>query len=171
MVDGGGLTSLTSLIGDKPMRTSLALALVLAACFSALGQRSRVANGKNQAAEQKVLAVIHKLADAGIRRDVKTIARLYSDDYFHTNADGSIMTKAQVLASYRARPDVTAESNEHGQEKVQLDGDIAVVSSRVTYKGLFKDQPFSRLYRVTYVLKQRRGRWQVIASHASLMGQ
>ena len=153
------------------MRTSLALALVLAACFSALGQRSRVANGKNQAAEQKVLTVIHKLADAGIRRDVKTIARLYSDDYFHTNADGSIMTKAQVLASYRARPDVTAESNEHGQEKVQLDGDIAVVSSRVTYKGLFKDQPFSRLYRVTYVLKQRRGRWQVIASHASLMGQ
>jgi ketosteroid isomerase-like protein len=153
------------------MRALLTFALAFAASFSAFGQRAKQAMGKDHTAEQKVLAVIHKLADAGIRRDVKTIARLYSDDYFHTNADGSIMTKAQVLASYRARPDVTAESNEHGQEKVQLDGDIAVVSSRVTYKGLFKDQPFSRLYRVTYVLKQRRGRWQVIASHASLMGQ
>ena len=56
--------------------------------------------------------------DAGVRRDVSTLARLYADEYFHTNADGSLMTKAQVLDSYKAPPTATIESHRHDEDKV-----------------------------------------------------
>ena len=134
------------------------------------GQSTSKRTKTNKAAEREVLAVVEKLADAGMKRDVKTIDKYYSDDFIHTNADGSMMTKAQVLASYTSPSRVTIESNKHDEEKVLLYGETAVLTTRVAYRGRVGDQSFNRLYRVTYVLKKMKGRWQVIASHASLIG-
>jgi ketosteroid isomerase-like protein len=100
---------------------------------------------------------------------VAALDRLYADDYFHTNADGSVMTKEQVLASYRAPAQAAFESNEHAEDRVLLHGDAAVVSGTVTLKGRMNDQPFVRTWRVTYVLTRRGGRWQISASHASVV--
>ena len=119
--------------------------------------------------EQAVRAVLSALSDAGWKRDVAAIDRIYAADFFHTNADGSIMTKAQVLASYRAPAQAVFESNEHAEERVQVHGDAAVVSGTVTLKGRMNEQPFVRSWRVTYVLSRHDGRWRIIASHASLI--
>lgn len=142
------------------------LLVVLASCAA----HAQTARGTSvEAARRDVLAVIDRLAEAGIRRDVKAIERLYAEGYFHTNADGSVMTKAQVLESYRAPSDVRVETNRHDEDRVQVFGETAVVNSRVVYKGLAGGEPFSRLYRVTYVLRKRGGAWQLVASHASLL--
>ena len=149
-------------------RTSITLALIVAASLPALSQRA----GKTKAAgrdERAVRAVIAELADAGMRRDVAAIDRIYADGYFHTNADGSVMTKEQVLASYRAQASARFESNEHAEDRVELYGDAAVVGGTVTLKGRMNDQPFVRKWRVTYVLVRRGGRWQIVASHASVV--
>lgn len=120
--------------------------------------------------EREVLKTIDALAEAGMRRDLATIERLYSDDYFHTNADGSIMTKQDVLSFYRSASGGTIESNKHDEYRIQVHGAMAVVSVRVFIKGrTASGEAFARTYRVTYVLNKRRGLWQVTASHASLM--
>jgi ketosteroid isomerase-like protein len=146
----------------------IVMALVVAASPQAL---SRSAGGAKSAAkdERAVRAVIAELADAGMRRDVAAIDRIYAAGYFHTNADGSVMTKEQVLASYRAPAQAAFESNEHAEDRVELYGDAAVVGGTVTLKGRMNDQPFVRKWRVTYVLVRRAGRWQIVASHASVV--
>ena len=149
-------------------RTSITLALIVAASLPALSQRA----GETKAAgedERAVRAVIAELADAGMRRDVAAIDRIYAGGYFHTNADGSVMTKEQVLASYRAPAQAAFESNEHAEDRVELYGDAAVVGGTATLKGRMNDQPFVRKWRVTYVLVRRGGRWQIVASHASII--
>lgn len=120
--------------------------------------------------EREVLKTIAALAEAGIRRDLKTIERLYSADYFHTNADGSIMSRQDVLSVYSNAPRGTIESNRQDEYRVQVHGAMAVVSARVSIKGRTAGgEAFARTYRVTYVLNKLRGLWQVTASHASLM--
>ena len=149
-------------------RTSIILALIVAASLPVLSQRA----GKTKAVvedERAVRAVIAELADAGRRRDAAAIERLYAPDFFHTNADGSVMTREQVLASYRAPATARFESNEQAEDRVELYGDAAVVGGRVTLKGRTNDQPFVRKWRVTYVLVRRGGRWQIVASHASII--
>src|ERR1043165_837584 len=150
-------------------RSLIVIVLVLSVSPHAPGQ----GRGKTRSAvadERAVRAVIAALSDAGMRRDVAAIDRIYADEYFHTNADGSVMTKEQVLASYRAPARAAFDANEHTEDRVRLYGDAAVVSGTVTLKGRTNDQPFVRTWRVTYVLVRRSGRWQIVASHASILG-
>lgn len=151
------------------MRRSLTVVvLVLAAACPASGQQA----GRSKRAakdERAVRAVINALAEAGLGRHVAAINRIYADDYFHTNADGSVMTREQVLASYRAPAQAVLDSEEHAEDRVHVSGDVAVVSGTVTLKGREGDRPFVRTWRVTNVLSRRGGRWQIIVSHASFV--
>ncbi len=115
------------------------------------------------------LAFIDRLTDAGVRRDVAALQALYAPDYFHTNADGSVMTLAGVLESYAAPPPMTIVSSKHDEERVLTFSGAAVVSMRVTIGGLAGQTPWTRRYRVTYVLSKEGGRWLAKNSHASLL--
>ena len=108
------------------------------------------------------------LRDAGLRRDVEALERLYAPDYFHTNPDGSTMVREQVLDSYRTKPEMTIISVEADEWKAILRGPFAVASERVALNGRSADgHPFISRYRVTYVLERRN--WCFVNSHASLL--
>jgi ketosteroid isomerase-like protein len=151
------------------MRRHLSIIILLIATTLPASGRAASRDKPTEKDEQAVRAVISALSEAGQKRDVAAIDRIYAADFFHTNADGSIMTKEQVLASYKAPAQAVFESNKHTEERVQLHGDAAVVSGTVTLKGRMNEQPFVRSWRVTYVLSRLHGRWQIIASHASLI--
>jgi ketosteroid isomerase-like protein len=123
-------------------------------------------------AEQEVIAFLDTLTSAGLNRDVAMLDRLYSDGYFHTNPDGSIMTKPQVLASYKAPPGAaTIDSDQHDEDRVLIRGNVAVLNTRVILKGRFNGEPYTRTYRITYVFEKRKGNWQAATSHATLILQ
>jgi len=145
--------------------------LMIIACSTASAKghnRQTIARTKT---EKEVIASLDALAEAGLKRDVATLDRLYSDDYFHTNTDGSIMTKQQVLAFYKAPPTAITESNGHDEDKVWVRGNVAFVNTRVTIKGRAGDKPYERQYRVSYLFEKTKGEWRVVTSHASLMSQ
>lgn len=121
--------------------------------------------------QQEVVDVLDRLTSAGLKRDVAALDQLYADDYFHTNADGSRMSKQDVLKSYRDPPTALVESSAHDEDRVQVHGDLAIISSRIKIAGRIADQPFTRSYRVTYVFRKAEGRWLVATSHASLLAQ
>ena len=153
------------------MRKSLTIIILLAATVCpAPGQQ---AGGSKRTAkdEQEVKDVMKALAEAGQKRDVAVIDRILADDYFHTNSDGSVMTREQVIASYKAPAKAKLDSNEHAEERLRVHGDTAVVSGTVTHKGREGDRHFVRTWRVTNVLSRRHGRWQIITSHASFIMQ
>lgn len=118
----------------------------------------------------QILKVISQVRDAGISRDVAMIEKLHANDYFHTNADGSVMTKAEMVASYKIPSQTIIESSEHHEDTVLVHGDVAVVSGTVTLKGHDKES-FVRSWRITYVLRKNHGQWRIIVSHASLLSQ
>ncbi|PYJ75751.1 MAG: hypothetical protein DME69_14345 [Verrucomicrobia bacterium] len=51
--------------------------------------------------QAQVMRVLTLQAEAGIRRDVATLDELLDSKYFHTNPDGSVMTRAETLQSYK----------------------------------------------------------------------
>jgi pimeloyl-ACP methyl ester carboxylesterase/ketosteroid isomerase-like protein len=123
------------------------------------------------AERRKVMAAVKALRHAGLTRDVEALERLYAPDYFHTNPDGSLMTREQVLASYRAPPTLALHSVEAEEPKVVLRGDFAVVSERLALRGKTSEgHPFVSHYRVTYLLERWESAWRFLNSHASLLG-
>jgi len=122
------------------------------------------------AQQQEVLQALDRLADAGLRRDVVAMQSLYSDGYFHTNPDGSVMDRAAVFASYRAPTPFTFSQSRRSEERVELLKDCAVVNAIVTLDGVRDGDRFTSRYRITYVLVRNRNRWQIANSHATLLG-
>src|SRR5205814_9758157 len=59
-----------------------------------------------------ILQTLEELSKAGMQRDVGALRRIYATNYFHTNADGSVMERDQVLRSYEEPPKAKFESSE-----------------------------------------------------------
>jgi ketosteroid isomerase-like protein len=129
------------------------------------------ATSRSQGDTEAVRAALEELDQAGLHRDVARLESLYPEGYFHTNADGSSMDRAAVLASYRApAPGHRPETKVRDEEIVRFFGqDTAVVSSRVVLKGQDEGRLWERRFRVTWTFVRRQGRWRVVNSHASLL--
>ncbi len=95
---------------------------------------------------------------------------IVADDFSITFPNGTMQTKAQVLASLKPAAGGPATSSKFYTESVQarVYGDTVILTGRVVSewmrdgKSVGKEQ--SR-YTDTYV--KRNGRWQVVASHLS----
>ena len=143
---------------------ALLLSIALTSAVSGAAGESRNSN------EKQVLATIDALNQAGLHRDVERLKSLYSAQYFHTNPDGSVMTLADVLASYSKPTPFKFESSSADERRVVVAADSAVVSERLSLHGRQDGNPFVSRYRVTYVLVREGQRWKVINSHSSLLG-
>ena len=149
---------------------ALGLCLLAAACAAAAFAQNRPGHpAARTKAEAEVIAFLDRLTEAGFKRDVAEVDRVYADDYIHTNSDGSIMTKSQVLASYQAPASTVVESDRHDEDRVWVRGDVAYVNTRVTIKGRTNNQPYERQWRVTYLFEKTKGVWRAVTSHASLI--
>lgn len=153
------------------MRRSALCLLVLIACLTVLARGDGYQRGAEAETEKEAIAFLNALTEAGLKRDVAALDRFYADDYFHTNADGSIMTKAEVLASYKAPATAVIESDRHDEEKVLIRGNVALVNTRVTIRGRLDNKPYERQWRVTYLFEKTGTGWHAINSHATLILQ
>jgi ketosteroid isomerase-like protein len=101
-----------------------------------------------------------------LQNDLATIARLLADDYLGINANGTLETKADVLAARRSgQTHITGLDMEN--LKVHVYGNTAVVTSRVDLRGNRGDQDISGLYHYTRVYSQREGQWKIVSFEAS----
>src|SRR5205085_7937532 len=111
--------------------------------------------------EKAVMAVLHRQAEAGIHRDVEAIAAILDPEYFHTNPDGTLMTRAQTLESYRQPTQFSFSAEELEDFKTILFGNTAIANARVVLHGKRGQDPFTSRYRVTYVLRRSGDSWKV----------
>lgn len=153
------------------MRFLCSCLLAVVTCSAAFSERQSQRNSAQSKTEKEVIAFLDALTEAGLQRDVTALDRLYSDDYFHTNPDGSIMTKQQVLASYRVPPTAVIEADRHDEDRVWARGRVAFVNTRVTIRGRFDGNPYERQYRITYLFEKTKAGWRAVTSHATLILQ
>ena len=119
--------------------------------------------------EAKLTEIQQDLARAWQKGDRSTLEQLIAPDWTSTGPDGSTSDRAQVLAQvFETRVhkihDLTIE-----EVKVRVFEDAAVVTGKTHGVGEFQDVPYDVVIRFTDVFVRRSGKWQAIASHASLL--
>jgi hypothetical protein len=95
-----------------------------------------------------------------LKGDKKAAAALIADDYVGTTQRGEIENKAQYLAGVTPNADMV-KSDDY---KVTIYGNTAIMTHRATVSGVRNMQ-----FRSTHVWMKRKGKWQVVAHHGSMI--
>ena len=120
--------------------------------------------------DEVVLAELQQaLAKAWVSADRGTIDRIIAPDWRSTGPDGRMTDRAGVLAD-------VFETRRHRIHRVEIDdvaarvfGDAAVVTGRTHGVGEVDGTAYDVVIRFTDTFVRREGRWQAVASHASLL--
>jgi uncharacterized protein (TIGR02246 family) len=125
-------------------------------------------------AQENAAEAVRKLErawlDAYEQHDAKAMDEIVADDFTITFPDGSMQTKAQIIASLKSPRPAAGPSVKFHTEQVQARayGDtvvlVGMVATEITRDGKTMSETKQR-YTDTYV--KRNGRWQVVASHLS----
>ena len=110
---------------------------------------------------EEVLQAERAWVEAHRQLDLAAIERLMGEDYTIIRSDGSVIGKAEALASY-ASGTREWESAESDQYQVRLYGETAVLIGRWRAKGVNTGQTFDYAARFTAVYVKRDGRWQLV---------
>lgn len=114
----------------------------------------------------EVMAVKRQWTEAHRVVDVVAFDRLMADDFVRINSDGSVVHRAEALASYEngKRSWDTAEGSDY---EVRVYGDTALVFVRWTARGINNGKPFDYTARILSVYHRRDGRWMMVAEQST----
>jgi ketosteroid isomerase-like protein len=105
-----------------------------------------------------------------VNRDADATGKMLDSDFVLTDYDGSVMSKAQFLASIRDNSiQLTVEVST--DMKLHRHGDTVIVIGATHEKGAEKGKPFSHVGRFTDTWIKKDGQWLCIASQLSLIGK
>ena len=140
----------------------IATALLSLTCLSG------VAVGDDRAAVEKKLIQMEKdWTKASLAGDSAALSQILADDWVGQGTWGTF-TKAQVLADLKSG-DNKLSSITLADMKVRVFGDTAVVTSSDDEKSSYKGKDTSGHYVWTDVFVKRKGKWQAVASHGTLV--
>ena len=104
--------------------------------------------------------------EALLNNNLPAIDRLLADDYLGIGANGTLETKADVLAMHRSGDLKFAQLN-LSDLKIRVYGDTAVVTSKADVTGTRDGRDISGRYRYTRVYSNRGGQWKIVSFEAS----
>ncbi len=124
---------------------------------------------QNQNIESEIFSVEEKLRQAMIASDVKILDELLSPLLLFTNHLGQVLKKEDDLAAHQSGL-VKITELIASELQIQLNGDVAVVSVRMSISGTYNNNPANGNFRFTRVWTQTtNGNWQIVAGHAGLI--
>jgi ketosteroid isomerase-like protein len=129
-------------------------------------QEKPTAETKAAGAEQELMQLEQKLADALMKGDVATIASHLADNATFIDPSGTVNTKAQFEADIKSGA-LKLESSKIEDMKVQAHGEVAIVTYKTTDKGTYKGQDISGDYRWIDVFAKRDGKWWLVAGQGT----
>lgn len=147
------------------MRKLLTLVAIILALSSLAAAQTR---GESRT-EKRIRRINSEIAEAGLRGDKATAERLIADDYLYTGMDGKTRTKAQIIKDMQPMPASIKYSSKMEDVAIRDFGGTAVMSYRMVEDVEINGQKNSTEYRSTDVFMRRKGKWQLIATHTSLI--
>ena len=117
-------------------------------------------------AEQEILNFAERWAKALVSNNAQSIGSFMSDDWIIVGENGA--TNKRDFLSWVESGDLTHETMEMvGEARIQIYGDTAVLTARVTNNGHYKNQPFSADEWTTDVFRRLENRWSCVLSHVT----
>jgi|SRR6185312_3581169 len=145
-------------------RKSILLPLIFLFSLCALAQSSAI----NQ--EQTLIALERMWGQAQLTRDSAALERLVSPGFVNTEWDGTVDDRAKFLSDIRD-PLYKPASMSLRDISIKLYGNTAIVVGVYHAEGQYRDRPYDHVGRFTDTWILVDGRWQCVASHASLLSK
>ncbi len=115
---------------------------------------------------QAILKLAEQWAKALVSNDADAIGSFMTDDWVIVGQNG--FTGKRDFLPLVESGDLTHETMKLiGEARVQIYGDTAVLTGRVTNNGHYKGEPFSADEWTTDVFLRREGRWLCVLSHVT----
>jgi ketosteroid isomerase-like protein len=148
------------------MKRVVAIAALTAAAI-ALGLAGEARAKDSQTVEQTLMQLERDWTAALLKNDGAALGKILADSW---GAQGTLgaTTKAQYLAALKSG-DMKMESQTIGEMKVQVFGDVAVVTGSDDEKSSYKGKDTSGHYVWTDVWVKKKGQWQAVASQITLI--
>lgn len=118
--------------------------------------------------EQVIRQLDHERIQAQIGADTVALKRLYADDFIGVGPTGVVRGKPEVIADFRSHA-LTYQSITTDDVQVRIYGNTAVETGISTMIGVDKGKAVPRDNRFTRVWVKRRGSWQLVLNHYSLL--
>ncbi len=117
---------------------------------------------------KEVEALEQEWRQALLASNVTELDHLLADDYLGVTANGTLETKADLLAMRRSGTTKLSQLD-LSDLKIRVYGDTAVVTSRAEVAGTNGGTDISGRYRYTRVYNRRNGQWRIVSFEASRM--
>jgi ketosteroid isomerase-like protein len=144
------------------MKHAVALGLFLSIASSAM------AAPPMSTAERQIRQLEQQLNDALSAIDVKTIDKIWADDFLFVNPSGRVANKAQRMAGLKpldpATPSLTSTIDEL---QVRVFGTSAVAVVKTTWRGTIDAKAVVDSYVATHVWNRSGARWRLTSAHVS----
>lgn len=118
--------------------------------------------------EGKLLVLERLWNEAQVNRDSAALDALVGERFVNTEYDGEVSDKTKFLADIKD-PQFKPTSATIQDVKVNLYGDMAIVSGIYHTKGTYQGRPYDHFGRFTDTWVLDSGKWQCVASHTSLV--
>ena len=120
--------------------------------------------------EQELIKLENDWNNAWVKADVKFLDQTLAADYILTDSNGILTPKAELLARLKSGEMIFTSAMSENL-KVSVYGDAAVVRGLNTEKSQNKGKDTSGKYQWTDTWIKIAGRWQCVATHASMVPQ
>jgi ketosteroid isomerase-like protein len=118
----------------------------------------------------KILALENLWNQMQLNHDVNAMQQLLDEDFVLTDYDGSVLNRAQFLASVKdSAVQLTLEMSEG--MKLHEHGSTVVVTGATREKGTQNGKAFAHNGRFTDTWIKKEGRWVCIASHLGVISK
>src|SRR6185437_2609863 len=154
------------------VHATLVASLTGVAALLASAQVTTHPTAQDKRAEEEVRRLNAEESEAFVKKDPKTLARLWSDDLVVTNPLNKFVTRQQVLGMIESGF-LVITSYDRRIEYVRVYGDTVIVagSETVTWGGRMPNAGKAEHLRFTAVWMKQGGRWQQVARHANIVPQ
>lgn len=128
---------------------------------------------KPTGAEEEVRRLERQWLDAYEQNDPVAMDRIVADDFTITFPSGRVQTKPELMATIKSPRRAGQPRQRFYTDGVQSRayGDTVILVGRVTAEYERDGKPFKETSRYTDTYVRRGGRWQVVASHLSNVGE
>ena len=120
--------------------------------------------------EGRILTLENAWNQAQQQKDASALNMLLADELVYVEYDGSLMSKAEYLASVQS-PSLHPAHVVNESMSVHLFGEVAVVNGVCRENGIKHGKPYSVRMRFTDVWARRGEKWVCVASQSTSLGQ
>lgn len=146
-------------------RTTVIALLAVAPLFVTALPGNSTALSPSQRAAAQVAAREDRYSDGSLRKNRAELEDVLARTFIDTNAQGVTRDKSHEIEAIMNAPRLDSLTVQ--DRKIQIYGDVAVVTSQFTASGKAEGKPFVYVGRFTDVWSRQNGKWVCVAVHSS----